>query len=62
MQIWLDEYWHIVGCPNLFCKLTNTFETFMHSTANLLHVQIARMLTLILWDSIGKQFGRLPNF
>ncbi len=23
MQNCLHEYWHIVGCPHLFCKLTN---------------------------------------
>ena len=26
------------------------------------HVQVARMLAFVLWDSIGKRFGRLPNF
>ncbi len=61
MQNCLHEYWHIVGCPNLFWKLTNKFEALMHST-NLLHVQVARMLAFVLRDSIGKKFGRLPNF
>jgi len=61
-KIGLMSIWHIVGCPNLFCKLTNNFEAIMDSTTNLLHVQVARMLAFILWDSIGKKFGRLPNF
>ena len=62
MQNCLHEYWHIVGCPNLFCKLTNKLKASMDSTTNLLHVQVARMLAFVLWDSIGKKFGRLPNF
>ena len=31
MQNCLHEYWHIVGCPNLFCKLTNKFKALMDS-------------------------------
>jgi len=62
MQNCLHEYWHIVGCPDLFCKLSNKFKALMDSTTNLLHVQVARMLAFVLWDSIGKKFGRLPNF
>jgi len=34
----------------------------MDTTTSLLHVQVARMLAFVLWDSIGKRFGRLPNF
>ena len=60
-QIWHNN-WHIVGCPNLFCKLTNKLKAFMDSTINLLHVQVAHMLAVVFWDSIGKKFGRLPNF
>ena len=62
MQNGLHEYWHIVGCPNLFCKLTNKLKAFMHSTVNLLHVQVAPMLAFVFWDSIGKKFERLPIF
>ncbi len=32
MQSFLHEYWHIVGYPNLFCKLTNKFKALMDST------------------------------
>ena len=43
----------LFGYPNLFCKLTNKFKALMDSTpkfANLLHVQVARMLAFVLWD------------
>ena len=62
MQTCLHEYWHIVGCPNCFCKLTNKLKAFMDPTINFLHVQVASMLAFVFWDSIGKKFGRLPFF
>ena len=41
---------------------TDKYLKCLDPTTNLLHVQVARMLAFVLWDSIGKKFGRLPSF
>ncbi len=61
MQSCLHKYWHIVGCPNLFCKLTNKFKALMDSTTNLLHVQVARMLAFVLWDSHWQEIWEIAK-
>ena len=57
-------WWALAHCwlSKFVCKLTNNIEVFMDSSTNLLHVEVARMLAFILWVSIGRKIGRLPNF
>ena len=54
MQNCLHEYWHFVGRPNLFCKLTNKLKALMDSTINLLRVQVAPMLLLYFGTALAR--------
>ena len=62
MQSFLHEYWHIVGYPNLVCKLTKKFQALMDSTPKFASCSSFTDAGFRTFGQHWQKFGRLPNF